>query len=767
MSPPRTILVDLRAAQFDEDRGIASYVQNLAAGLVRAAADRRWLLLHDHRRPAPTMMADLAACGEWCAVEQAEGEPIDAVVTTCFFLPHPALEADDVLPPRLLARRPQRHGVVFDLVPWLFPDRYLTGDRARRRYRDALALLRGSDHLFGISRSTCEDVVRHVGIDPRRVHPIGGDIDEAKKSLMARPAAETVEVPVRYGLAGPYCLTIGGDEWRKNLDTLVRAFATFRRHHPRHQLAIVCRLSSERVTKLRRLAESLGLPARAVVFTGYVSDHDLVGLMRHATLLVYPSLYEGLGLPVLEAYGCGVPATGSATSSVGELVLPELAFDPADAGAIAASMRRLVTDPAVAARSLTFGRGLLADLGWSRAAATMMERIDGTAAGRQRPRMNRGRLAVVAALPPARTAIAAYTLRHLQSDRWRTDFYDANPGPRVAAPAGLAAGARVLPVEVLRPALDRGRHATVIHVLGNSEHHVKVLEAMMQTRSVAGVRRLAYLHEANLGSAFRAWLGGALDSLPAADPAAGGPAWIRRAIAEFPAMGRCLRFLAERAELDGLIVNSAACRDLVTAATGGLADRWTIDVALLPIAKADADPPHGPRLADTLTVGTFGIAGDGKRIECLARSVAHLARRRPVRLVLAGWNMADYARRIGIASLPFVDVHDQPDDDEMRRLMRSVDVAVQLRETTHGESSAAVVELLAGGTPLVVTGEGSFAELPPRLVTFVPADCPPEPLAEAIERAAASRVAGPELAAILAPLSAEAFARRFAEIIAA
>jgi len=767
MSPPRTLLIDLRAAQFDEDRGIASYVQNLASALTSAATDRRWLFLHDAARPAPALSSALAARGEWCTATQAAAAAIDAVVTSCFFMPHQASGGREVLPPGLLARRPRRYGLVFDLVPWLFADRYLTGERARRRYRAGLALLRKSDQLFGISRSTCADVVRCTGVDPRRVHLIGGDIDEAKKALMARPAAETAAVPARFGLVGPYCITIGGDEWRKNLDTLVRAFALFRLQHTRHQLAIVCRLSPERATELRRLAESLGLPAGAVVCTGFVNDHDLVGLLRHAALLVYPSLYEGLGLPVLEAYGCGVPATGSATSSIGELVIPELAFDPTDPGGIAAAMRRLVGEPATATRSLAFGRGLLAGLGWSRAAETMLGVIDGRSRPPRPPRAKPDRLAVVAALPPARTAIAACTVRHLQSDRWRTDFYDANPGPRVAMPAGLSAATRILPVEVLRPALDRGRHATVIHVLGNSEHHVKVLEALMQTRSIPGVRRLAYLHEANLTSAFRFWLGAAAEALPGAEPFAGGPAWIRRALAEFPGMGRCLRFLAERGELDGLIVNSAACRDLVIAATGSRAARWTIDVALLPIDEVDVPPAAARHRSDELVVGTFGIGGDGKRLDCVARSVAHLARRRPARLVMAGWNMADYARRIGIDSLPFVEIHDEPDDVGMRRLMRSVDVAVQLRHATHGESSGAVGELLAGGTPVVVTGEGSFAELPPQLVTFVAADCPPEALAQAIERAATTRVGGAELAAALAPLSAAAFTRRFAEIIAA
>jgi len=203
------------------------------------------------------------------------------------------------------------------------------------------------------------------------------------------------------------------------------------------------------------------------------------------------------------------------------------------------------------------------------------------------------------------------------------------------------------------------------------------------------------------------------------------------------------------------------------AAVGHLADRWTIDVAVLPVGPIDVTAKRPPASGDELVVGTFGMAGDGKRLECLARSVSLLARRRRARLVMAGWNVACYARRTGLDTLRCVQIHDNPDDDELRRLMREVHVAAQLRETTHGESSAAVAELLAAGTPLVVTGEGSFAELPPEVVSFVAADCPPEVLAEALEAAATRRVSDADLARILAELSPEAFARRFADIVAA
>jgi glycosyltransferase involved in cell wall biosynthesis len=766
MNRPLTILVDLRATQFNGDRGIPAYCQSLALELCRAYPAHRWLLWHDDARPAPPRAAELAAHGTWLtsrALESSATGPIDAVLTGCFFMPHHTCGADYVLPPWLLRQRPRRLGIVYDLVPLLFRDRYLARDRARRQYREALGLLRGSDRLFGISRATCHDTVRLAGFDPARIDCIYGDIDHRKRDLMRLPAADTAAVPARHGLTGPYCVCVGGDDWRKNLDATVRAFATFHRRRPDHQLAIVCKLSAQRVAELRAVAAAAGLPATSLVCTGYVSDEDLIGLMRHAALLVYASLYEGLGLPVLEAYGCGVPVAGSATSSVGELVIPELAFDPADPGAIAATMERLVAEPALARASLEFGRGLLASLGWRQAAATVMERLEARPAAR--PAAGPRRLAVVAALPPSRTAIAGYTVRHLQPETWRTDLFDANPGPTVAAPAGLRPTSRVLPVEVLRPAIDRGRHAAIVYVLGNSPHHAKVLESLVQSRRSGG-RRLAYLHEALLAAAFRQWLGDDYRLLPEADSTPSS-AWTRRVLGSTPDIGRCLRFLVERAELDGVIVNSTACRDLVRDALGSLADHWTIDVAFHPVVPTM--PPAGRRVADdgVLRIGTFGVGGDGKRLECVARSVAVIARRRPARLVIAGWDVATYCRRTGIASLRHVEVHDGPGDGRMLELMAGVDVAVQLRDTTHGESSGAVAQLLALGAPLVVTDEGSFSELPRELATFVAVDCDPDALAVAIEAAAARRVAPDRLAAVLAGLSPQAFDERLDAILAA
>jgi len=494
----------------------------------------------------------------------------------------------------------------------------------------------------------------------------------------------------------------------------------------------------------------------ALVFTGYVPDEDLVAITRQAEQMTYPSLYEGLGLPVLEAYGCGVPVVGSNSSSIRELVIPELTCDPQEPLSIATAMGRLIEEPRLRESSLARGRELLAILGWGPAARAVMEELTVQPAAR-----SGGAVAVVGVLPPAPTAIAACTLDHLQSSRWRTDFFDANSGPTLATGRRLLAGNRILPVEVLLPALASGDHGTAVFVLGNSEHHVKVLQAAMQTRLGCRQRRLAYLHEVNLMILLRAHLGADAGDLPRGDSHSEEP-WIRRTLQNVPEIGQSLRFLVETARLDGLIVNSDACRRLVLAALGDAG--LPIDVAFLPIVAERTDVRSPPTAAAPLHVGTFGTGGDTKQFDLVARAVGLLARRRRVRLTIAGWATARHCRRHGVSALSFVEVHDGPTDEQFATLMREVDVAVQLRVPTHGESSAAVTRLIGLGTPVVVTGEGSFTELPSSLATPVPADCSPAELAAEIERAAERRPTANEVTAAIAPFSPEAFAARLAGV---
>ena len=754
-----TFLVDLRVAQYNGDRGIPAYSQSLVRQICLDQPANRYLFLWDDRLARPSFAGEFEQYGTWVVetpLARGHHGRIDVLFTTCFFLPLHGRGEEYLYPRWLHAHQPHRLGIVYDLIPYLFPERYLARRDARDNYLAGFRVMRDSDRLFAISQATRHDTIRLAGFDPGRIRCVYGDIDHRKRSLIEAAAADEAAVLTRYGLRQPYAVYIGGDDWRKNMDGMVDAFAHFHARHPDRQLAVICKLSRQRIAHYQLMAASLGIRDGSLVFTGYVPDEDLVALTRRAEQMAYPSLYEGLGLPVLEAYGCGIPVIGSNSSSIKELVIPELTCDPREPLSIAAAMGRLIEEPQLREASLARGRELLAILGWEPAARAVTEELT-----LRPPARDDTAVAVVGVLPPTRTAIAACTLDHLQSSRWRTDFFDANPGPTLASGRSLLTGNRILPVEVLPPTLATGDHGTIVFVLGNSEHHVKVLRAAMQTRLGCRQRRLAYLHEVNLKTLLRAYLGPDAHDLPRAACITQEP-WIRRALESVPEIGQSLRFLAESAGLDGLIVNSEACRRLVLAALGPDAGGWSIDVAFLPIITDLAGHHDTPSPDEPLRVGTFGTGGHAKQLDVVARAVELLSRRRPVQLTLAGWSMDRVCRRLGISALRFATVHDSPCDEQLTALMRETNVAVQLRAPSHGESSAAVNRLIGLGTPVVVTGEGSFTELPPVLATMVTADCSPADLANAIERAATHRPTAAETAAAIAPFSPAAFAARLA-----
>ncbi len=606
MTSPATVLVDLRGAQLNGDRGIPAYSQSLALELAKSYPRHHWLLLQNPSRPLPARAAELGEHATWCTVADLEGPrlpPVDVLFTACFFfVPHSGRVADAMVPPIVRRQQPKRMGIVYDLIPLLFQDRYLANDNARWSYFESLQVMRESDHLFAISHATRRDTIRHAAIDPHRVHCIYGDIDHTKHQLMARPAAETSSVPARHGLTHRYCAYVGGDDWRKNLDAAVQAFALFWREHPSHQLAIVCRLSEERIAALHRVAAQEGLPPGTVVCTGFVSDEELVGLVRHADMVVFPSLYEGLGLPVLEAYGCGTPVVGSNTSSVAELVLPELSCDPQSPASIAAAMDRLVTHESLREASLALGRRLASEeLGWPRAAERVMEQIEhrprvrpaGTATPYRTTSANAApRVAIVTGLTAVGTPTAARILQYLHEPRWQTTFYDVARGPRLRVPPRLPLSRRLLPVEVLPAALLRGRHDAVIFMVGVTPHDASVIEAVMRSRGTHG-RRIVWLHEATLDATFQDWIRAPQSSESPADEVTAG-----------------LRLLVERGELDAIAVDSDACHQRVREALGPLADTIPIDVTTRPseLALTPGAPAPDTTAPDTRAACSHGAA---------------------------------------------------------------------------------------------------------------------------------------------------------------
>ena len=172
-----------------------------------------------------------------------------------------------------------------------------------------------------MSQATARDAVRLLGTAAGQDLVTGGGVSDEFSPPESRAAAQAALRRLRPAIDGEYVLYTGGMDYRKNVGGLLSAYAGLPAElRGRYKLVIVGRLGLEDPSgRSPRRRSSLGISDR-VVFTGYVPDEELVLLYQAATLFVFPSLYEGFGLPVVEALACGAPAIVGRNSSLVELV---------------------------------------------------------------------------------------------------------------------------------------------------------------------------------------------------------------------------------------------------------------------------------------------------------------------------------------------------------------------------------------------------------------------------------------------------------------
>ncbi len=276
--------------------------------------------------------------------------------------------ASYIVPSLLLLRRVRCITVVHDLVAFLRTNRH----KAKATWIERLTLrlaLRNSDRIIAVSKTTAADLHHFFPwVAGRTVI-----VSEAARALfrLIDDEASIRTVQTRYHLPQKYLLFVGTLEPRKNLPRLIRAYATLPPElRARHALVIVGK-KGWYYEEIFHTVQRLGLTDR-VHFTGYVPDEDLPALLNGADLFVLPSLYEGFGLPLLEAFACGTPVVCSETPALVEVAGEgTLTFDPKDEAAIARVLVTALTDERLRAGMRIWGLERSASFTWDGAAARL------------------------------------------------------------------------------------------------------------------------------------------------------------------------------------------------------------------------------------------------------------------------------------------------------------------------------------------------------------------------------------------------------------
>ncbi len=356
--------IDARKLQ---DFGIGTYIRNLVRALAEIATvdfQARYVLLV--RADDREQLADLPANFE-LAVESAPVYSARELVTLSWQLWRQRLDLYHATHYVLPAAAPSRvvvtiHDIIHLLYPEFLPNR-LAFFYARRMIHRSLT--RG-DRIIAVSQNTRADLMQTFGVDGRKIEVIYNGVEDV---FRRRLPEEEIERWLRsLGLTRPYLLFVGNPKPHKNLDTVVQAYAKARQLAP-FDAPLICvgnRSGSE--FKIRQRAEHLGIGDQ-VRLLGHVAQEALPAIYQGAALFLYPTLYEGFGLPVVEAMASGIAVITSNTSALKEIAQSyALLVDPLDIPAMAKAIAQCMAEPEHRAALASLGQRRAQDFRWEKTA---------------------------------------------------------------------------------------------------------------------------------------------------------------------------------------------------------------------------------------------------------------------------------------------------------------------------------------------------------------------------------------------------------------
>jgi glycosyltransferase involved in cell wall biosynthesis len=334
------------------DFGIGTYIRNLLKHLALIDRDTEYVLLCRSQdvtvadQLGPNFRAVVESSRPYSVAEQIM-LPARLVAQNVSLLHEPHY----VLPPLVPCRAVV---TIHDCIHLMFPQ-YLPNRLAHGYARASLwAAARRAERIFTVSETSKADILRYCDVEAERIIVVYNAIDDR---FATPPEPEAIErVRERYQLHGPFALYVGNIKPHKNLERLIDAFDLVRRGGFERLELLIIGDQISKYPRLRRAVDKHKLH-KHVRFLGFVADDTLAALYRLATVFVFPSLYEGFGLPPLEAMASGTPVVTSNRSSLPEVVGDAAVLvDPYSAASIAEGIQQVLSDPELR-RSLS-ARGL-------------------------------------------------------------------------------------------------------------------------------------------------------------------------------------------------------------------------------------------------------------------------------------------------------------------------------------------------------------------------------------------------------------------------
>lgn len=235
--------------------------------------------------------------------------------------------------------------ILYDLIPLFYPEDYLQSDQAKAWYSEKIEHLKRADIWLAISESSRREGVEKLSLPEDRVFNVSAAIDPSFTPREFTPTFSN-SMQRKFSLRKPFIMYSGASDARKNIYRLIDAFGRLPADvRKAYHLLIAGGMPAEHRQSLESHVRSNGLDLGDVIFSGHISDEEMLWFYCHCNCYVFPSYHEGFGLPALEAMACGKAVIGADATSIPEVIgNPEALFDPFSVEAIRDALQRVLTD---------------------------------------------------------------------------------------------------------------------------------------------------------------------------------------------------------------------------------------------------------------------------------------------------------------------------------------------------------------------------------------------------------------------------------------
>lgn len=615
--------------------------------------------------------------------------------------------------------------VLYDLIPLIHKEIYLGNPVVSDWYYEKVECLRNADLLLSISESSASEAISYLNFKANHVVNISAACGDFFRPLtLTEDSGETLKA--RFGISRQFVMYTGGIDHRKNIESLIKAYSSISIDlRQQHQLVIVCAVQEASAKRLTQLGKQCNLMDDELILTGFVSDDEMLRLYNACRLFVFPSWHEGFGLPVLEAMACGKPVIASGVSSLPEVLNNKKAeFDPTDVEDIKNKIEECLRDPELLSEFSKHGLEQSKKFSWDSTARRALVALDNIGVKSEVDSDNlvsheRLRLAFFSPLPPARSGISDYSadlLRVLSqwydidlitdqndiSDNWLTSKFNLR--------------------EIAYFKSNYIQYDRVLFHFGNSHFHDYMhellscypgvvvlhdffLSGFVSFEEISGKKPHYWTRELLRSHGYAA----VKDRFGQSDAA--------KVIYEYPANYSVLNNAV------GVVVHSEHSKDL---AVDWYGEENPKDWAVVPLLKSLGDRNNRKDARSLLGLGdddllicSFGILSPTKLNREIFEAFVetNLAKNKTAVLTFVGFNPPSefgLALERSIKDSPYSDrikITGWVDDETYTNYLAASDLAVQVRNLSRGETSAAALDVLKFGIPTIINAHGSLSEI--------------------------------------------------------